>query len=197
MQIIGVILVLISVGTIVGPIGAVAFTYRDNLVQLVVPPQINDLMNGNSSIFYANTTNPDGEGEGIGTGDSDFGGILAPVIVDTQIDNVSRTFSLTVNFTNTFNIDLTLNQFSADAISSQDNYPLGSVQLSQPVQINAGQTAQLFITGLWTQNAENYFTTQHAGSTSIDVSLVNVLIDVNGITIQQTEPVSIGSVPIV
>jgi len=196
MQIVGVILVLISVGTIVGPIGAVAFTYRDNLVQLVVPPQINDIMNGNSSFLFANTTNNDNKNGNTGDGD-DFGnvGIIAPTIVDVQIDNVSRTFTLTVNFTNPLNMVLTLNQFSAGVICSEHNFPLGSVQLSQPVDIGAGQNSLLTISGLWTQDAENHFTTAHEGDSSIDSSLVNVGIDVNGITIQEAGPISIGSVP--
>ena len=192
MQAIGVILLLISIGTIVGPVGAVVIMYRDNLVQLVVPPQINDIISGNSSLI-ADNTNYNNE---TGPGNLDVGGIIAPVIVDKQIDNVSRTFTLTVNFTNTLNLNLTLNQFSANVVCSQHNYPLGNIQLSQAVEIDAGQTAQLLISGLWTQDAENHFVSGHGGASQIDVNLVDVTIDVNGITIQQSEPVPIDSVPI-
>jgi len=90
---------------------------------------------------------------------------------------------------------LTLNQFSAGVICSEHNFPLGSVQLRQPVEIAAGQTSLLTISGSWTQDAENHFTTAHADASSIDSSLVNVVIDVNGITIQEAGPISMGSVP--
>jgi hypothetical protein len=192
MQAVGIILVLISIGTIVAPIGVVAYTYRDNLLQLVVPPQLDDVMNG--GIFSNNVTNINNSDLGNSTDLNS--GFVAPVIVNQQIDKVARTLTLTVNFTNTFTFNLDLNQFSADVVCSQHNFQLGSVQLSNPVVIDAGQTAQLFITGAWSQDAENHFTSDHPGAASIDVKLVNITIDVNGITIQQTEPVSIGSVPI-
>ena len=51
MQAIGIVLLLISIGTIVGPIGAVVVMYRNNLPVLVFSPQIRDMMNGNSTIF--------------------------------------------------------------------------------------------------------------------------------------------------
>jgi hypothetical protein len=192
MQAIGIILLLISIGTVVGPVGAVVIMYRDNLAQIVVPPQINDIFSGNSSLISDNfNTNYNNE-----PGNIDASGIITPVIVDKQIDIVSRTFTLTVNFTNTFNFNLTLNQFSAGVVCSQHNYPLGNVQLSQAVEIDAGQTAQLLISGLWTQNAESHVISEHGSASQIDVNLVNVTIDVNGITIQQSEPVSIGSVPL-
>jgi len=194
MQAIGIILLLISIGTVVGPVGAVVIMYRDNLAQIVVPPQINDIFSGNSSLISDNfNTNYNNE---TGPGNLDASGIIAPVIVDKQIDIVSRTFTLTVNFTNTFNFNLTLNQFSAGVVCSQHNYPLGNVQLSQAVEIDAGQTAQLLISGLWTQDAESHVVSGHGGASQIDANLVDVTIDVNGITIQQSEPVSIGSVPL-
>ena len=56
MQAIGIVLLLISIGTIVGPIGAVVVMYRDNLPGLVITPQIRDMMNGNSTILPFGTT---------------------------------------------------------------------------------------------------------------------------------------------
>jgi len=44
---------LISIGTIGGPIGVVGYEYRDNLVQMMVPTQINDIVGGNSNGFFA------------------------------------------------------------------------------------------------------------------------------------------------
>jgi hypothetical protein len=169
LQAIGIILLLISIGTVVGPIGAVVIIYRDNLVQLVVPPQITDILNGNSTIFQGNAA---------------------------QIDIASRTFTVTVNFTDTFIFDLTLNNVSAEAVCAQHNYPLGNISFNGVILISTGETAQIPVSGLWTQDAENHILTEHPDATSVDVNLVNLTINVNGIVIQQSEPVSVGSIPL-
>jgi hypothetical protein len=187
MQAVGIILLLISIGTTVGPVGAVVVIYRDNLVQLVVPPQINDIINSNSAI---NTITQD-------NGISGQGGFLTPVFVGAQIDNVSRTFAVTVNFTNTFNLNLTLNGLSAGVFCSQHNYPLGNIGINGVIEVLSGETTRITVSGAWTQVAENHFTTEHAGETAIDVNLVNLTVNVNGITVQQTEPISVGSVPLI
>ena len=72
MQAIGIVLLLISIGTIVGPVGAVVVMYHNDLTQLVIPPQIRDLMNGNSTILPTNNNSND-------NGNSDLGGLMTPV----------------------------------------------------------------------------------------------------------------------
>ena len=51
--ILGVVLVLISIGTILGPVAGAVAIYRDDLSQLVITPEIRDIMNGNSTILPA------------------------------------------------------------------------------------------------------------------------------------------------
>jgi len=63
-----VVLVLISIGTILGPVGAVVIVYHDDLTQLVITPQIRDIMNGNSTIF------PDMGQSDNGNGNSNYNG---------------------------------------------------------------------------------------------------------------------------
>jgi hypothetical protein len=213
MQAIGIILLLVSVGTIVGPIGAVVITYRDNLVQMVITPQVSDIINGNlpDVVSHVNTnnggnnsTNGNGNGDDNGGtndngsgGNGGFGSLVTPVFVGAQIDNVSRTFSVTVNFTNTLGLDgLTLNAVSADAQCSQHGYQLGTISLASPVTIDSGETAQITVTGAWTQDAENHVLTEHSGATSVDVNLVNLTVDVNGIVISESGPIAVGSIPI-
>jgi hypothetical protein len=213
MQAIGIILMLVSIGTIVGPIGAVVVTYRDNLAQMVITPQVSEILNGNfPSAVQTNTTdnggndgnNGNGNGDNGGTndnsssgdGDDGFGSLVTPVFVGSQIDNVSRTFSVTVNFTNTFGLDLTINAVSADVQCSQHGYQLGTISLANPVTINSGETTPITVSGAWTQEAENHVLTEHAGATSVDANLVNLSVNVNGIVISQAGPISVGSVPI-
>ena len=172
MQLVGVILLLISVGTVVGPVGAVAYTYRDNLAQMVVPTQLNEIVNGTNSAF------------------------LTPVFVGSQVNVLARTFSVTVNFTNTLGYDLTINSVSAQAVCTEHNYSLGTIGLASPAMALANETTTITVSGSWTQDAENHILSQHLGATSVDVNLIELTIDVNGVTVQQNEPVSVGNIPI-
>ena len=189
LQILGVVLLLISVGTIVGPIGGVVIMYRDNLSQLVVPPQIKSIMNGNNNILQDNSnSNDDNSDSG--------GGFITPVFVGAQINDEARIFTVTVNVTNKFGNDLTLNSINATVESSQDSYQLGTISLSSPVTIPFGQTSQVIVAGIWTQDAENHIQNNFGDATSIDVKLVNTAIDVNGVIVQQSEPINVGSIPL-
>lgn len=121
MQALSVVLVLISIGTIVGPMAGAVIIYRDNLSQLVVPPQINNLVNGNNN----NSNNNDNNGN-VGSGNfgvgASGGGFPTPTFVSEQINIEAKTFTVTVNVTNTFNYDLTINTLNATVESNQDHY---------------------------------------------------------------------------
>ena len=206
MQAIGIILFLISVGTVVGPVAAVVITYRDNPIQMVIPPQLTNAINqiadsqnsggNNNGISNNNETNPnDAQTSGTG-GDDGNGGFMAPVFVGAQIDNESRTFSVTVNFTDTFGFDLTLNAVSGNVVCNQHNFQLGSINLASPVEIVSGETTQITVSGSWTQEAETHVQTDHSGASSVDASIVNLSIDVNGLVIQEPGPISVGTIPI-
>ena len=109
MQVIGIILILISVGTVVGPVGAVAIIYRNDLSQLVITPQIRDIINGNSPIIPINN-NPNGD-NGDGSG---LSGLMSPTFVSAQVNEATHTFTGIFTITNTLNYDLTLNSFIAN-----------------------------------------------------------------------------------
>ena len=132
MQAIGIILLLISVGTIVGPVGATVIVYRDDLSQLVITPQIRDIMNGNSNIFpQGNNGNQNSNGGG-----SDFGGLMSPTFVSAQSDILTHTFTGIFTVTNNFNYPLTLNSFKANAQITQQQISAGSVSLANPVTVH-------------------------------------------------------------
>ena len=103
---------------------------------------------------------------------------------------------MTVNVTNSFNYDLTVNSLNATVESSQDYYQLGTISLNSPVTIVADQSSLVTVSGIWTQEAVDYVQNNFPGATSINVYLANVMIDVNGITIQQTQPINVGDVPL-
>jgi hypothetical protein len=191
MQVVSIILVLITIGTVVGPVGAVAIIYRDNLGGLVITPQINDLMHGNGILAnnYAVNTNQDDNSVG--------GGLVMPTLVSSSVNNVDRTFQVIVNVTNPLNDDLTINSITSDVECSQDHFQLGSISLASPVAIPSGQNSILIVSGYWTQDAENHIQTSHGGQTSISVDLINTSIDINGLIAQYNSPIIVpNGIPI-
>ena len=186
MQALSIVLLLLSIGTILGPIGAVVVIYHNDLSQLVIPPQIRDIMNGNSNLI------PHGNSDG--NGNSGLDGLMKPVFVSAQSNVAAHTFTGIFNVTNTLNFTLTLNSFSTDVEFTQANIPAGSLSLSSPVTVLAGETSQLIISGHWTQEAQHYIANNYPGATSMDITLTNIAININGITIQSAGPVQV-SVP--
>ena len=191
-----VVLVLISIGTILGPVGAVVIIYHDDLTQLFITPQIRDTMNGNSTIFLdmGQSDNQNWNGNSNDNGNPELGGLMNPVFVSAQIDQATHTFTGFFNITNSFSDDLTLNSFSTDVQITQNDIPASNVKLSNPVTVHAGETSQLTVTGQWSQAAQDYVTNNFQSAASLDISLTNISINVNGITIQTAGPIQI-SVP--
>jgi len=190
----------------VGPIATVAVLYSDNLEGLVITPQIRDIMNGNSTLLPINSGNNDNNNynnndynytdNNNGTSNNNNGGFMSPVLVSSQIDSLSRTVTVVANVTNPLGFDLTVNGFNSTIVCRQDNYQIGTVRLTSPVMLPAGETAQVTVTGYWTQNAENHVLNDHPGAASIDINLIDTAIDVNGIVVQSPEPINAGSIPI-
>ena len=101
-----------------GPVGAVVIIYRDDLTQLVITPQIRDIMNGNSTIIPSHGQLDNGNSNG----NSELGGLMNPIFVSAQIDEAAHTFTGIFNVTNTLNYDLTLNSFSANVEITQATF---------------------------------------------------------------------------
>ncbi len=199
----GIVLVIISIGTMVGPIAAVAVIYSDNLEGLVITPQIRDIMNGNSTLLPINSGNNDNnndynytDNDNGTSNNNNNGGFMSPVLVSSQINSLAKTVTVVANVTNPLGFDLTVNGFNSTIVCRQDNYQIGTVRLASPVMLPAGETAQVTVTGYWTQDAENHVLNDHPGATSIDINLIDTTIDVNGIVVRSPEPINAGSIPI-
>ena len=151
-------------------------------------------MKGNSTIFpNIEQSNNDNQNSGDNSS-QELSGLMNPVFVSAQIDDTTNTFTGVFQITNSFNYDLTLNSFSTDVQLTQPNIQAGNISLGSPVTVAAGQTSQLTITGQWTQAAQDYAVNNLQGASSVDMTLTNISINVNGITIQTAGPVQI-SVP--
>lgn len=189
MQVVGVLLTFLSIGLIVAPVGAVVVIYRDDLTGLVVPPELKGAVNGDAS-FILN----DDVKSITGYGDSDpndiLNGFVTPTFVDAQVDESARVFTVRVNVTNPLNYDLTLNSLSTD-VQSVEGQTLAHVDVAQPITMPSGQSTIISVQGSWTQAGDS-FITQHWSDTSVTVALANIVVNVNGVSVERSEPLTVS-----
>ena len=163
------LLTLISIAIVVVPIVGILLTYQNNLLGLVIPPQVSDLTNSR---------------------------LEPPTFVDSQYDAASRTVALTFSFKNPFKTDLTINSMSANLVCDEHNFPLGNAVLDKPVSMKAGETAMVTVFGTWTEEALAHFHSAHGGEKSVDVELVNLTVNINGMTVHTDQPIPVKDVPL-
>ena len=174
-----ILLTLITVAIVVGPLVVEVVIYKDNLSGLIIPPEINNLMNttgGNGSLLETS--------------------IEVPQMVSSEYDPISRTVNFSFNFTNPFNFNLTLRSMSASVVCTQHDFSLGKVALVNPIQLRGGETALIPVTGTWTEDAVNHFTTEHPGAQKISVDLTGMNVDISGITLDLTQRIHVGEIPL-
>jgi hypothetical protein len=191
MQLIGVHLTILSISLIVVPVGAVVFIYRDNLTGLVVPPEFEGVLYGDTSFILNDDV------KSVSGYDNDpnavFSNFVTPTFVDAQVDKNQNTFTVRVNVTNPLNYDLTLNELSTD-IQSLDGQTLSSVNVAHQYVIVSGQSTIIQVDGSWTE-AGDHFITEHWGDRSVTVAVANIVVDVNGIKVERAQPLTV-SLPI-
>ena len=168
-------LILITIVITLGPVLGAAILYAYNPLELVIPPNIAEMLSG--SFFTNRSPEP-------------------PKFEGSQYDVVSRTVTLRFNFANPINRDITINSMNATVECTADNFSLGTTTLKNPVNVHAGETALITIEGAWTEAAINHFQTDHLGEQEIDVNLVGLVIDMDGMMIQMNEPVRVPHVPL-
>jgi hypothetical protein len=175
LQILGLILILINVGAIAAPVTAVAVVYSSNPLEMVIPPQVEQIVNST-----------------INTGES----VQPPQYISSTFDPSTKTITASFSFTNPYNLNMKIKMVSADVKCAADDFMLGNASLVTPVQLDAGATAVINIIFTWTQEAEDYLNTMHSGETNLDVRLVNLGVDVSGITVQVPQSIDLN-VPLV
>ncbi len=167
-------LTVLSIVIIVGPIAGVVFAYRDNLLGLVVPPQVNSLVNGN---FTESQFQP-------------------PALAsEPQYNPDTGALSLSFNFTNPLTNEISIDQLSAEIKCKDNNALLGNISIDQPIKISPGENAIINATGSLSQDAINQLKAQYSGSSNINVALENVNVVVGGIKVHLDE-LDAGSIPL-
>jgi hypothetical protein len=161
------ILTLITIAITVVPIVGVLLTYQDNLVGLFVPPEINEIADKFSG--------------GGGGGGSD--GPQVEPVGTPEIDPVSGTIRQSIEFKNTFPIDITLKSMSGNVQCVEHGFDLGVTSIEDPVSIPVGETRTVTLLVNWTDGAEGHLKSLHATEENVEVTLVNVGVDISGIQI--------------
>lgn len=188
MQVVGVLLVILSISLVAAPVGAVVILYRDDLAGLVVPSEIKGVLNGDTSFILVDDVEAiDGYSD---DPNEILSGFVTPTFVDAQVDESSKTFSVRVNVTNPLNYDLTLNELSTDVQSIQGQ-TLASVDVAHPYTMASGESTIIQVQGSWTQAGEG-FITDHWYDQSITIALANIVVDVNGVKVERAEPLTVS-----
>ena len=174
-------LTILSVAIIVVPLLVEVYAYQNNIVGLVLPPQINNLLNGGS-----NSNNSDSNDSGAVVGQTNQ---LTQVLPNLQLPQpagqptynpATGAFTYPFNFTNPLKSDISVDHLSAQVVGDNGT-PLGNVTIS-PVDIAAGASVTLNATGNLSQSAIAQLESQYQSGT-LNVSLRNVNVDVGGVNV--------------
>ena len=170
-------LTMLSIAIIVGPFAGVVYIYRDNLLGLVFPPEVNGLVNGNFTESQFQPPMPAGE---------------------PQYNPENRTATFSFKFTNPLKNEISINQISAGVICKTHNVFLGNVSIDKPIKIGPGETDIINAYGTWTQEAINHFQAQHSGpeDDDINVAFEDLNVEVAGIKVHLDELPDVGWVPL-
>jgi hypothetical protein len=177
-----ILLTLLSIIIAVAPITAEILIYQDNLLGLIIPPEITDLMNGGS----------------IGTVSGEIGNTpFEPPMLsgEPQYFPENNTVKFTYNFTNPLNTEITINTLQANVVCHDHGFPLGDVSID-PATLKPGQTIDITAFGVLSDAALEHIATQHAGQSSINADFKNLNVEMGGVTIQMDLQQYVGSIPI-
>jgi hypothetical protein len=165
-------LTILSVIIAVTPLTVQVIIYRDNIVDLVIPPTVADLFEGGASNLY----------------DADFfelaGGmsVALPYLSEDPVLMPDNTIKLTYTFTNPLDGKITITSIDAEIICIDHGFTLGKVFI-EPVTLESNQTLNIDVTCNLTTNAIEHITTNHKEQDSINTEFKNFKVELVDITI--------------
>jgi len=162
------ILTLITITITVVPLVGALLAYQGNLVGLFVPPEINEIADKFSG--------------GGGNGGGSDGPQVEPV-GPPEIDPVSHTIRQSIAFKNPVPFDITLKSLSGDVQCVEHDADVGVASLEDSVSIPAGETRTAILV-INMEKGENHLKSLHATEENVEVTLVNVSVDISGIQLQ-------------
>ena len=159
-------LTILSIAIVIVPLVGAAYVYRDNLLGLVVPPQVKSLVSGDPS-------------------GSQFQ--MPTLVGEPQYNAQTGAVIVSFNFTNPLTNEVSIDKLSAEVQSEEGGVCLGDISLNQPIQIAPGETSTINVSGVLNQAAISQFEAQNPGVKGINISLANLNADVAGVTVHMDQ----------
>ena len=181
-----IFLTLLTIAIAVTPIVIEVILYGDNLIDLIIPPEITDIINGNSN---SNVDN------------NNFNNLLnsqfelPQPVGEPQFNPETKTIAYTFNFTNPLQTPIEVDKLQAGIISHNDNFFIGNLTIDKPIKMDPKQTSNITAIVKLSDDAINYFNSKSETQNSINLDFVNLNVDLAGIQLQ-LEKQNIGDIPI-
>lgn len=163
------ILTLVTIVITVGPIVGVLLVNQDNLAGLFVTPEMKEIADKFS-------------GGGVGD-DGGSGGPQVEPVGPPEIDPVSHTIRQSIEFKNPFPLDITLKSMSGDVQCVEHSFDVGVASLEDSVSIPVEETRTVTLLITWTDDAEGHLKLLHSTEEDVEVTLMNLGVDISGIQI--------------
>jgi hypothetical protein len=164
----------ITVCCIIIPLLVLGFTSGDKLTGLIVPPQLQSLINQNGQ--NSNALNSTMAQLGINPNN-----IQAPKVENLTYDSSTGIATLTLNLTNPLTYQsLEVSNFSL-TVASDGTQPV-TIQLAEPINIAANQTGNIAMS-LTSSDPQALQSLISGNQTMSNLQFSNLYLDVNGITV--------------
>lgn len=164
-------LTIITILIAVVPISVQVIRYRDNPVDLILPPSISEILQGGTDdLVNADAVN--------------FAGMSfpLPILTGEPVLSKDNKIHLTYNFTNPLDGKITITTMDAELVCTEHKFKLGDVFI-EPATLESNQTIDLDVTCILTPQAIEHIKTQHKGQTSIKTEFENFSVDLIDIKI--------------
>ena len=162
-------LTLLSIAIVVIPLAGAMLIYRNNLVGLVVPPELKNL--------GTNVSNDNSTGLPLQ---------LPTLAEEPQYNQKTGAFSYPINFTNPLNSEISVDQMSAEIKFKDNNAILGNISITKPIQIAPGETGLINATGTLDPQKVSQIQAQYSEDIN-NIVLENVNIVVSGVNMHFDE----------
>ncbi len=169
-------LILITIAIVAGPVLVMVLAYQNNLKGLIVPPEINQIIDSLSN--RSDNTQPIVSGP-----------------PEVQYDPTSHIATVTFQLQDPLPFDVTLSSMNGTVVCDEHNFPLGTASLKNPVDLKVGETSTVTVLMVFTQNGVDHLQMAHASETNVKVSLIDSTITAGGLTVQSPDRISIGEIP--
>ncbi len=171
-------LVLITIAIVCGPTLGIVLAYNNNLMALIFPPEIQQTVN-----YLANATRGGDQLNQTGS-------------LEMQYNSTSRTATISFPLQNPLPVDVTLSSISGILECNDHDYQLGNASLKNPVQMKASQPTIVTVLCIWTQQGIDHIQTTHQGEVSTGLRMADATIKTDGLSIEMSDPLNIGKVPL-